>query len=376
MALISQIEYQALSDWFVSLPDGPHIIHYEWSQVIPPLTQFAYYVDGKLAYKGIQELLTSTVFGKDSDRFEWHEHQFIREGKQLTIDGVVGRDTSHLGGVKIAWYVALEDGEHIVQFSRQAALASVIGGATVGFVGNVIGYAVDWVLGPAARAFPSTRVWYDGTLLHRQVGVLDGAEVCRFNRGTHVFVVEWDRSSEPVLTVDDVRLKPAALGHPEARPASHLDYELVREEVTREDVEIISTENYPLDNRHGTVTLTNVQEVAKSISREVTLTTEFEGSIELGADLALLLHLLKADISARLSAQTGQKIDETLTRRQTITMSAAPQTFVMYSLTWKRTVRQGIWEIRVKGKYIAVPYVAYLDLTAELKSYDAPRLPD
>ena len=368
MMLIAQIEYQALSDWYVSLPDGSHVVYFEWSQVVPPVTHFAFYVDGELAYKGFQELLIATIFGKDSDRFEWNGHHFVREGKTLTVDGVAGSDTSHLGGVKTAWYLALEDGVHIVQFSRRAALATAIGGAAVGLLGKAIGIAVDWMLSPTDRALPSTRVWYDGLLLHRQTGVLSGTEVCRFTRGAHVFVVEWERNADPVLVVDGTRLKPADLVKGSAlRPG----YVFVREVVTSQDVEILGIENYPLDNLRGTETLAYEQAFEKTISGEVTFLTQLEGNMELGVDLAQLIPVLKADVSAKLSRQTGQKIGETLVRRQTVTMRASPKTFVMYTLTWKRTVRKGTWVIRVNGRDIALPYVAYLDLTAELKSYDA-----
>lgn len=367
--LLYDIKYGALSNWYAVIDGIPHIVRYSWSMTVPPVAYFSYHVDAVRVHHGVQELITSSVIGKNVDRFQWNGHNFMRRARELTVDGSLATETCQLGGVNTAWFVEVEHLVHIVQFSHVSALGAAIGSATVGWVGTIMGTAVDWLLDRVTSGFPAVRVWFDGELIHKQSGVnLDG-EITRFQRDGHVYNVAWDRIHGPALTIDGIRLG-LSRGNEEKFGSSRLGQRFsgISDELITEISEIVSVEVYPLDNRQGSETVTNIQEVSKTVSNELVFDRNIEGVGQASLDLPELFRFVRADLSVKLASHTGHTIGEIVTRHQTIKMSAAPRTQVTYTLTWKRKVRSGLYLVRVDEQDVAVPYTAYLDLTVELST--------
>ena len=375
MKLVNVVTYQALADWYIVLGGEPHIVRYSWSLTVPPIAHYVYHLDDQQVQRGVQEVISSTIFDRNTDRFEWGEYHFTRHGHALTVNGTRATDMSHLGSLKTAWYIEIDGQTHIVQFARVSALGVTIGGASAGWVGMAVGKALDWLVEQVTRSsLSAVNIWFDGELTPMEPVRSQQPLVTQTRRYGHTFSVVWDRRKGPELLVDGVPLRmDVRPGEEIGLPPSSHRFEAVDDRTVEEMIEVVGVEDYPLDNSYGNKPVINTQEVAKTVSNELVLERTLQGVAEAKLDLPELLKFVSADLSAKLAGRTGQKIGEVVNRRQTITMSAAPHTRVLYTLTWKRKVRKGIYTVRSGDLDVSLPYTAFLDLTFELVSREMPK---
>lgn len=377
MKLLREITYQGLDDWHIVLDGKPRIVRYTWSLTVPPIAHYTYHLDDQQVHSGVQEVITSTIFDRNTDRFEWGGYHFTRNGHELTINGVRAVDTSQLGSLKTVWYIEIDGQTHIVQFSRVSALVTAIGGASAGWLGALVGKAIDWVVDHITPpSFPAVSVWLDGEQIYKPSGLWQQTPHVRAQRYGHMFAVSWNGKTAPELTVDGVPLGTVYGDAGAVNPPGDHRYQMIDDNVLEETAEVVGVEVYRFDNLQGAEAVTNKQEIARTVSNELVLERTLQGAGEASLDLPGLFQFVNADLSAKLAVHTGQKIGEAVTRHQTITMSAPPHTHVWYTLTWKRSVRRGVCTVRAGHRNVALPYKAYLDLTFELVAHKPPHSDD
>jgi hypothetical protein len=169
-----------------------------------------------------------------------------------------------------------------------------------------------------------------------------------------------------------VRLAPV---RPEATPTlppppSVLNQvQFIKEIGTRELEEIVSVEKYPLDNRFGDRPFTTVRRVSRESSNELSV----DGSGEIEGKFGInVFSAIKAEITAHVSRQTGQKMGEKVSESQTLTFSVGPRSVVMYQVVWKRAVRSGELVYLSGGNQLTIPYRIAYGLSCEVRTQEQP----
>ena len=132
-----------------------------------------------------------------------------------------------------------------------------------------------------------------------------------------------------------------------------------------ETTEIVARDEYPLDNHFGSEVLTIEQEISRTVANEISLSHEVQLSASGNFDV---LSFIKADLSAQFTRQTGVKVNDTVTRRQTIKFSAGAHQFVVYTVIWKRRVSQGTCYVSIQNAVQPIPYQVAFDLSFEIAS--------
>jgi hypothetical protein len=141
--------------------------------------------------------------------------------------------------------------------------------------------------------------------------------------------------------------------------------QIVGEINTVEIIEVFLTEEFPLDNTHGTDVLSTEIEVSKTTSNQV----HVERHIDIEASIGLeAWKVLTAKLSTKLSQQIGQTIGETRVRRQVLRFTVQPKHSVVYIVEWKRKVRTGSYVISHHGANLEIPYRVTYDLFHEVKT--------
>jgi len=150
-----------------------------------------------------------------------------------------------------------------------------------------------------------------------------------------------------------------------ATKLSDSEIQVVSESNMQETTHIVDTEEFPLDNSAGTDVLKIDHEISKTVSNELTINTgaQFSGTLDIG-----LLNAIKAEISANLQKNLGQKINETITRRQTLHFTVPAKSSVTYTVIWKRKSRSAECIVFAQNKLHQLNYKANYDLTYEVKS--------
>jgi hypothetical protein len=136
-----------------------------------------------------------------------------------------------------------------------------------------------------------------------------------------------------------------------------------------ETIEHVARDEYPLDNRGSSQPVTVVEEVVKTVTTELsydrTAQVDAAGGVE-------LWNIIKADLSAEFTRQTGQHIGEQLTRRQTVTFSAGPHEHVLYVITWKRRIARGMCDVTVNDDQVSIPCQVAFDLMVAVATEARP----
>jgi hypothetical protein len=130
---------------------------------------------------------------------------------------------------------------------------------------------------------------------------------------------------------------------------------------------VISTEDVPLDNRHGSSPISSQHEfsqtakVSVSISKEKGLEAGMSGEI---------WSLIEANLSGNIAETIGIQIGQEITRRVTVKFEALPGKFVRYRVVWKQNVKEGLFDVTVGAKTIRVPYKAVYGLFHSIESIE------
>ncbi|TVP68617.1 MAG: hypothetical protein EA342_05340 [Leptolyngbya sp. LCM1.Bin17] len=126
---------------------------------------------------------------------------------------------------------------------------------------------------------------------------------------------------------------------------------------------LISETPYPLDNLRGNSVLCVEKEISHSRVAEISIGNEVRASARLSVEA---FDVLKAELFSQISAQTGRKIGETLTRREKITMIAQPKSKVTYIVKWFESVRIGECIFSIDRDTFIIPYETTYDLHSEV----------
>jgi hypothetical protein len=260
--------------------------------------------------------------------------------------------------------VKLEDGAHTVA------------------VHFVVGFFVNW------------KVYFDGVLIHtRKRYFASGETLYRFTHNGHFFVIRtrrWKNISNGLILLldekdidsDELLVDGIVKKKFDVNTASHAgveplkqekptemsamqNFEILHEEDVEEQTVILGSEEFPLDNSHGTDTLSVEYEISKTVSNELSVRTDLEGRGSLNAGF---LSILKAEIASRVSRQIGHVVGETVTRRQTLRFSVQPQSSVVYVVIWKRKIRAGNYLISSNGVQRFISYQLNYDLSYEIRT--------
>jgi hypothetical protein len=210
------------------------------------------------------------------------------------------------------WVVQVEDGAHTVR-------TEVIGPL----------YAVN--------------ITWDGVSVGSwKMVTLMGNTLAFFQRNGHLFELR-NRSlgcRSPVLFMDGAELpKSDALGSskstetpktnapkPVKTTTSGGELKFIKDIIVQESEEIIATERYPLDNRFGDQVFTT----ERQISRESTNDLSVDTSDQLRGKVSVkVLSVIKTEIEAQVSKQTGCKVGEKVAENQTLKFSVGPNSSVL-----------------------------------------------
>ncbi len=141
--------------------------------------------------------------------------------------------------------------------------------------------------------------------------------------------------------------------------------QFMKELSVQESEEVVGMEEYPLDNRFGDQAFTTVHQVSRESTNELSVDTSRQLSGKIGLEV---LSVVRAEIEAQLSQQTGQKIGGKVTESQTLTFSVGPKSSVLYEVVWKRKVRSGERLYLSSGKPVTVPYRINYGLSCEVRT--------
>lgn len=218
------------------------------------------------------------------------------------------------------------------------------------------------------------RVYLDGSVIHESYVVWAQGEMYRFEKGGHTFVLQTEGFFRPSMSfrlLRDGREIGQADDLPQLspKPVDSTTLDVVSEQNVIESTEIVDTEAIPLDNLAGSAPLTTEKEVTKTVTNELSITTDIEvaGSLKFQ-----LFTVIEADLSAKLARQTGQKVGQTITESNKLTFTVQPQSSVIYTIVWKRKVRSGEYLVSTTAGTKIVPYRMYYGLLYEVKSGKSP----
>jgi hypothetical protein len=175
--------------------------------------------------------------------------------------------------------------------------------------------------------------------------------------GTEVPAAEFLAHAVPVRPEVTLTLPPP--------PAVPSGVQFIKEIGVQDSEEIVSVEKYPLDNRFGDRPLSAVRRVSRESTNELSIdrSREIEGKFGIN-----VLSAIKAEITAHVSRQTGQKIGERVSESQTLNFSVGPRSAVLYEVVWKRTVRSGEIVYLSRGNQVTIPYRINYGLSCEVRT--------
>jgi len=139
----------------------------------------------------------------------------------------------------------------------------------------------------------------------------------------------------------------------------------VKELRASNSVEEIGSEEFPLDNRAGSDTLSVEHEVTKTITTTLSTESGVQYQAKLGAKF---LSVVESQISAQLSEKYGHAVGESITRRQRLQFAVKPGERVRYVVRWRTTVRRGEYQVHVDAERIDVQFEARFGLSFEVAS--------
>lgn len=211
-------------------------------------------------------------------------------------------------------------------------------------------------------------VYVDNNLLHESYVFWGQGEIHRFDYWGHQFTLSANGFFRPTISLSltmDGRELNTANNQIQTQPIDSSTFRIVREGTVTERIEIIDTEEILLDNSAGAGALVREKEISRTETNELSVQTNTEGGVLVGADL---FSVIKTEISAKLSKQSGQKIGQTITVRDKLTFSVPPYTSTLYTVVWKRKLRESEFLSLTNGKQVSVPYQLIYGLMYEVRS--------
>ncbi len=221
------------------------------------------------------------------------------------------------------WRVKLADAEHLVT----AELSPMTGRLKVSLDGVLVDVStVLWILG----------------------------EIRSFGSQGHTFVLSVKGpgyfGGHLALSLDGVEI-PAGVTAAAQQQAPPTSLQFVKEQNVIQTEEIVSVDDYPLDNTYGSKPLVSERQVSRETEAELTVSTTNEITGKINLDLAAL----HAEMSDQLSKTTGVRANQKVTESETLTFTAGPNESVTYQVVWKRKMRTGEQIFQTSGGPLIVP---------------------
>jgi hypothetical protein len=148
-------------------------------------------------------------------------------------------------------------------------------------------------------------------------------------------------------------------------PKSIIKTHLFEEIEFRDSVSTLNSEEYVLDNRHGSESMEVEQEISKTITSSLTIE---ESNLAQLAITAGITGVIQGQITKDLSKRLGVAIGESLSKRHTFRFSVRPGDAVVYTILWKSRVRTGAYNFLIDGERRTLPYQVQYDLLYEIDS--------
>jgi hypothetical protein len=235
-----------------------------------------------------------------------------------------------------SWTVRLEDASHVV--------AAEISGWTGRLKISWDGRTVD----------VSTVLWPYG-------------DIRAFERNGHSFVLSVrgvpSLGGYLALALDGVEVAAGAALSP--APTSLPYFQFVHEQNVVKTEEVVSVDDFPLDNTFGTDELVSEQQVSKESTSELTLETTSQLNGKLGLKL---FSALEAEVSTLLSKKTGATVGQKTTETKTLRFTVKEGSSVVYQVIWKRKVRAGEYVYWAQGSHLTVPYRIHYGLSHQVRT--------
>ncbi len=193
-------------------------------------------------------------------------------------------------------------------------------------------------------------------------------DIKSFQRGGHSFLLKihgYGLLGRLALSMDGIEISNGGLPAPVRRAPAPAPIQFVKELSVQESEEVVSTEEYPLDNRYGDQAFSTVHQVSRESTNELSVDTSGQLNGKVGLEV---FTAIKAEIEAQVSQQTGQKIGEKVTESQTLTFSVGPKSSVLYQVVWKRKIRSGERLYLSGGNPVTVPYRVNYGLSCEVRT--------
>ena len=143
------------------------------------------------------------------------------------------------------------------------------------------------------------------------------------------------------------------------------DFRFISDKFLSENEVVSNIEEIPLDNRHGSSPIVSEHEFSRTVHNTLKFGTAKEIS---GLVKTSVWTLIQTEVEKNLTKTIGAEIGETITRRATVRLEAAPGKMVKYELIWKQKQRTGHALISIKNREIQLPYTSMYGLFHSVKS--------
>jgi hypothetical protein len=144
---------------------------------------------------------------------------------------------------------------------------------------------------------------------------------------------------------------------------------LLKDKDCTDSVSTFDSEEYLLDNRHGSESMTVEQEISKTTTNNLTIE---EGALNKLDMTAGITSVIKGQIAKDLSEQIGVVVGQTVSKRHTFRFSVSPGDAVIYTIVWKNRVRNGTYNFLINQENVTFPYQVQYDLLYGISSKRAP----
>jgi len=161
--------------------------------------------------------------------------------------------------------------------------------------------------------------------------------------------------------------RPVRRRAPSSRSAS---VRIVGDHVSTEEYTVIGTEEVPMDNRFGNVTMYSEHHFSRTASNRVSLQWSKATLAGLGLGGGALVSL-RAEAEREIERSLGLEFDSTVTRSVKLRFAAAAGRMSRYRITWKQEVRHGTFEVEADGKRFEMPYLVTHGLSHIVESVAA-----
>ncbi|MDH3974203.1 MAG: hypothetical protein OEV42_07975 [Deltaproteobacteria bacterium] len=145
------------------------------------------------------------------------------------------------------------------------------------------------------------------------------------------------------------------------------DFRFIADNLISEKEVILTEEEIPLDNSHGSSPIVSEHEFTRTVINSFRLDKVQTMS---GLVKSSLWTLVETEVKKNLTKSIGIQIGEQITRRVKVRIEAGPGQVVRYKLIWKQKQREGKALVNIQNKEIQIPYTTMYGLFHSVKSIE------